>query len=111
MEEAVARLPAPAKQEMPEMVTINPASLPRHTPNEVRLLKQMTGKTYTELAGEDAAREDQEQVMLWVALRRLGYEPTWEEAGDVVLDFNTPPADPTSGESSTSSPPSAGSGG
>ena len=64
----------------------------------------MTGRSYFELAGGDAPAEDQERVMVWLALRRLGYEPTWEEAEHVLLDFQTP--DPTKGGSSTSSPPS-----
>ena len=49
------------------------------------------------------------QTIVWVKLRRDGHlDLTWEEAGDMVVEFVA--ADPTSGGPSTSSPPSAASG-
>ena len=84
------------------------------TPNEMRLLKQHTGRPLTELLGGDA--EDMEQApdrlqaMVYVQLRREGYDPSWDEAGDVVPDFTKEPPDPSNGDNSNLSSRSAGSG-
>ena len=92
-------MPAPHRRALPEEVLIDGDNPPRHTPNEVRLLKQMTGKTFTDLAGETADFEDQEQVMAWMQLRRDGYEPTWDEVGDMLIQVVKKPEDPTNGGS------------
>ena len=75
----------------------------------MRSLKQATGHTLDALLGEDAEMADRMQTIVWVKLRRDGHpELTWEEAGDVVVEFVA--TDPTNGEPSTSSPPSADTG-
>ena len=81
----------------------------RLSPNEMRKLKEATGFTLDGLLGEEAEMADRMQTIVWVKLRRDGHpDLTWEEAGDVVVEFVA--ADPTSGGPSTSSPPSAASG-
>ena len=38
---------------------------------------------------------DRMQAMVWCGLRRAGYEPTWEQAGDVSPDTDEVPVDPS----------------
>ena len=104
--EPVSRLPQP----LPESITISGTPNVRLSANDMRALRKATGKTMEELMGENAADEDRLQAVAWLELRRQGYEPTWEQAGELALQFETEVPDPTSGEPSTSSPPSAASG-
>lgn len=71
------------------------------TPNEMRALKDASGRTLTELLGGDPedldAGPDRVQALLWVALRRSGHDVSWEDAGDVRPDFTPAPPDPTNG--------------
>jgi hypothetical protein len=90
---------------LPKSVRIG--GTPRLTPNELRVIKATTGKTLENLMSDEA---DAMQAMVWLRLRRGGFDPTWEEAGDVEADLSDLPLDPTSGESSTTSPGSAASG-
>ena len=105
----VAQLPRP----LPDTVRISRGmSL---SPNEMRTLKEKTGRTLTELLGGDLDDMDEApdriQSLVWIELRRMGYDVDWEAAGDVRPEFAEPePPDPTSGEHSTSSPASAASG-
>jgi hypothetical protein len=101
--EGVRRLP----QQLPEQLTISGTPDLRMTPNQIRALKAATGKTLEQLMGPQADDGDRMQAIAWLELRRLGFEVDWEEAGDVPLQFETEEPDPTSGGSSSSSPPSA----
>ena len=67
----------------------------------------MTGRNIAELTAEDEG--EAERLLVWFTLRRLGFDPTWEEAGDVLVNYVTP--DPPTVSGSTSSPPSATTGG
>jgi hypothetical protein len=91
----------------PQVVNL-PARLPDQivvtaqlTPNEMRALKTHTGRSLQELIGGDAEDmdllPDRTQALVWVALRRAGYQDvTFEEAGDVAAVMDTPAApDPT----------------
>ena len=85
----------PERRPLPEVVEIDVSvGMPPHSPRETSLLREQTGRGFQELAGEDADDGDRERVMVWFKLRRLGYEPTWEEAGDVLIDYTMP--DPSS---------------
>ena len=85
------------------------------SPNEMRTLKELTGRSLTELLGGDIDDIDQApdriQSLVWVELRRQGYEVTWEQAGDVRPEFVAADPDPTNAGPSTSSPGSAATGG
>jgi hypothetical protein len=97
--------------ELPQ--TIRPAQA--MTPNEMRALKEHTGRSLQELIGGDAEdmdlAPDRIQAMVWVALRRTGHpDVTWQQAGDVLPDFTEAMPDPTSNASANSSFTSVASG-
>lgn len=84
------------------------------TPNEMRTLKEKTGRSLNELLGGDAedmdAAPDRIQALVWIQLRRNGHDPSWEDAGDVLPEYETVEPDPTSDGRSNSSSTSAASG-
>jgi hypothetical protein len=104
VDESVIQMPP----RLPEAVTVSGDF--RMTANEMRRLKEVSGRTMTELMGEEADDADRVQAMVWLKLRREGHDPTWDQAGDVGIDYAAPVPDPTSDEHSKSSPDSAGSG-
>jgi hypothetical protein len=68
------------------------------SPNEMRAVKDATGRSLTELLGGDPSdldmAPDRLQALIWTALRRGGWpDVTWDEAGDVVAQTEEP--DPT----------------
>ena len=64
----------------------------RMTPNGLRALKQLTGMNLTETMNDEA---DRLQALIFMALIREGYHPTWEEAGDVAAIGADDTPDPT----------------
>lgn len=92
---------------LPTTIELDPAHLPRHTPREMQLVEAELGKP----AGEMTVGEG-EQAMAFFALRRLGYDPSWEQAGDVLVDQVTPgpPNGEPASDGTTSSPDSVGTG-
>jgi hypothetical protein len=91
---------------LPREVAIEGA--PSFSPNELRVLKAMTGSTLEAIMNDEV---DAVQAMVWLSLRDLGYTPTWDEAGNVRGRMVEVPVDPSIGGDSTMSPPSAASGG
>ena len=108
MSEQVARLPEPQRP-LPESVRVKRGM--QFSPNEMRTLRDKTGKTLTELLGTDLedldSAPDRIQSLVWIELRRQGYDVEWEDCGDVIPDLEEEPQDPTSAEASATSPPSA----
>lgn len=96
-------------KKLPAILEIEAGGIPVHTPRETALLKAMSGKDFTELVGEGAEQSDRERALAWFTLRRLGFEPTWEDTEDVLIDFKMP--NPQNGDGPRSSPPSVASGG
>ena len=95
--ETVTSLPRP----LPSSVPIDPGM--GLSPNEMRALKDLTGRTLTDLIGGDLedmdTYPDRTQALIWVQLHRMGYSPTWDQAGDVrpqMRAASTAP-DPTTG--------------
>lgn len=110
-EATVTKLEQPEPDyEIPESVVLTDAPDMRLSPNDMRELKQMTGRRLTELTGEGADEADAMQTMAWLKLRRDGNPVPWDRLGDVQIVFEPAEPDPTSGEPSTPSPDSAGSG-
>jgi len=101
---------SPLPERLPDSVEVSQNPDLRMSPNLIRALKAQTGKTLDELLGESADEADRVQTIVWLQLRRQGFEAPWDEVGDVALEYVEEPVDPTSGEPSTSSPPSATSG-
>lgn len=100
----------PQRPALPDVIEIDPTEgMPPHSARETSLLAQLSGKKLEELVGDNADQGDRERVLVWFRLRRLGYEPTWDEAGDVLINYVLP--NPPSGGASTGSPPSATTGG
>jgi hypothetical protein len=106
MANPVTTLPVP-ELELPDTVTLSQAPDMRFSPNDIRQLKAQTGKTLTQLTGEDADEADQMQTMAWLRLRRLGHTVRWDQCGDVTIEFQAETPDPTNSEPSKDSPPSA----
>jgi hypothetical protein len=102
----------PLPERLPDSIEVSQNPDLRMTPNQVRALKAETGKTLGELMGEEEGGDDADrlQVIVWLELRRRGIEVRWDQCGDVAIEFKEEAVDPTNGEPSTSSPPSAASG-
>ena len=103
--ENVTKLPEP----LPAEITITQMDL-RLKPNEMRALKEATGRTLDEVMGAEADDADRMQAIVWLELRRLGHAPTWDAAGDVAVKFEADLPDPTNPKRSMSSQDSADSG-
>jgi hypothetical protein len=94
----------------------------RASPDAMRALRKATGRTMSELLQEEDDEADRMQALAFLELHRrgarLGHLPDagelWERAGLVEIEIEAPEgeyADPLGAESSTTSPPSAGTGG
>lgn len=92
---------------LPEEVTVQGGGDIRLRPNEMRLLKAATGKPLSELMGEGADEADGLQLLAWLELRREGFNPSWEDAGDVFVRLIAAEPDPTKSGRSETSPPFA----
>jgi len=102
-EPELRRLPEPER--LPERITVDPkAGFPPHSPRETIMLEEMSGKRLAELVADDSPGGLKECVLVWFTLRRLGFSPSWDDALDMLVDYETP--DPTSGGTGASSPPS-----
>jgi hypothetical protein len=101
----------PDRKPLPDTIeVVEDSSQQGLTPNELRLVKRLSGLRLDYLVGPEADLDEKTQLGVWLALHRAGYEPTWEEAGDVRPVTVTVTPDPSSGESSKDSPDSAASG-
>ena len=99
------------QRQLPDEVAL-PQELKMLTPNELRLLKAMTGKPLEDLVGDGADEADQMQMGIWLELRRQGFDVNWEEAGDVRPVMSEPElSDPSPTDTSPASPGSVTSGG
>lgn len=100
----------------PAEVVLTRADLaaPRFTPSELRTLREVFGRSFSELM-DDGASDDKFVALAWIKLRRLGVEVTVAEMDDTVIEIRADQReesqDPTSGVPSASSPPSAATGG
>lgn len=79
-EAVVTNLPRP----LPDKIKVSG----NMTPNELRRLKELTGRPLSELLGGDPEdvdmAPDRMQALVWIALHRDGFDVTWEQAGDVI---------------------------
>jgi len=100
-------------------VVIQPDRPLRLSADAIRALVKATGRTITDLLGDDDDEANRVQVMAFAELHRryarLGHLPDagelWQRAALVPVDFMAPTtADPLGAESSTISPHSADTG-
>lgn len=84
--------------------SVRVTAITRFTPNEMSNLKAETGRTMTDIQNDET---DGMRLLVWLTCRRAGHRVTWDEAGDIEMEFRAPELDPTSGDTSTSVPPSA----
>lgn len=91
----------------------------RLSADTIRALKKATGLSMTEMLNDDEDEANRIQVVAFAELHRRGVRSghlpdaatLWEQAGAIDVDFARPePMDPTAGESSPTSPPSAATG-
>jgi hypothetical protein len=89
--------PVPERKPLPESIRVD--TNPRFSPNELRVMKAQTGRSLDSIMNEP---ENAVQAMIWKALRRAGFDPTFDECADVEAEFPTPePPDPFTGAPST----------
>jgi hypothetical protein len=79
----------------PLSITIEAAQSVRFTPNEIRALKAETGRSLTELLGPEADDGDRMQTLVWLRLLRDGRGIAWDECGDVAIEVQVEPPDPS----------------
>jgi hypothetical protein len=81
---------------LPASVTVSQNPDLRMTPNQIRALKAESGHSLTELLDSDADDANRMQAIIWLELRRQGYNAHWDDVGDVAIEFQGEPApDPT----------------
>lgn len=90
MAQTLSPVPEEPKLPLPDHVTIIGA--PRFSANELRQIRAVSGKSMEQLmdGGEDVI-----QATAYIALRKQGVAVSWEEAGDVPVEFAEEPADPS----------------
>lgn len=81
---------------LPQFVKIQGA--PRFSANQLRMVQAATGRSMEQLMNDAASVV---QAFVWLQLRRDGYEVTFDEAGDVPIEFADDVPDPTSSATAT----------
>ena len=79
----------------------------------IRALKAETGRTMAQLTTAEDGEPDEAnaiQLQAWLEYRRQGRVVAWADCGHVWVEMVDEPPDPSNGEPSMSSPPSAASG-
>jgi hypothetical protein len=85
---------------------------PRFTPRELRMIKEAFGHSFWEVMQDDES-DDKFVMLAWLKLRREGYTFDVADLDDTVIQVSAgeqTPVDPTSGDTSRDSPPSAATG-
>jgi hypothetical protein len=111
MAEPLRPIPAPQLPAEVELLRDDMAQ-PRFTPRELRTLKEQFGRSLGQILSDDES-DDKFAALAWIKLRRQGFEVELEALDDVVITIRpseVEKVDPSSGGSSTGSPPSAGTG-
>jgi hypothetical protein len=90
--ERVTALP----RELPKTMRV-PSTAEGLTPNEMRKLKEASGRRLDDIFGDETDLDDKTQALIWVQLRRDGFDPSWDDAGDVMPITEDEAPDPTSG--------------
>jgi hypothetical protein len=84
---------------LPDSVVVTQNPDLRMTPNQIRALKAESGRNLSDLMDANADEADRMQAIIWLALRRDGYQASWDDAADVAVEFEGDAApDPTNDE-------------
>jgi hypothetical protein len=75
---------------LPKFVTIE--GTPRFSANQLRLLQAVTGQKMEQVMNDPASVM---QAFVWFRLREQGFDPSWDEAGDIPAEFQDQTPDPT----------------
>jgi hypothetical protein len=78
------------RRPLPEMIELDPEEgMPPHSPREMSMVQAELGCSPDEVTDVG----DAEAMLVWFKLRRMGYDPTFEEARDVIVKqvVPTPP--------------------
>lgn len=110
MAEPIREISAPT---IPDEVVLNRDDLgsPRFTPRELRMIKEAFGHSFWEVMQDDS--DDKFVMLAWLKLRREGHDLDVAGLDDTVIQISAAeqtPVDPTSGDTSRDSPPSAATG-
>ena len=70
------------KGPLPSAITIDPTRT--FSAAEVRALEQTTGHSLLDDDGRVVGAADMLQAMVWLALHRQGYSPTWDDCAEIV---------------------------
>jgi hypothetical protein len=102
-------------RQLPDQVVLlrDDLAAPRFTPRELRTIKEAFGRSLGQLIVDDET-DDKFAALAWIKLRRQGVDADLADLDDVVIEIRADevtPVDPSSGGSSTGSPPSAATGG
>jgi len=105
--------PVPAQQ-LPDQVELlrDDIASPRFTPRELRTLKEQFGRSFGQILADEES-DEKFTALAWIKLRRQGHQVELTDMDDMVIVIRPEQAarvDPSSGGSSTGSPPSAGTG-
>lgn len=94
------------KGPLPEAVYVTNGA--RFTPNQLRQLRAVSGVSLEEVMGDEA---NVFQSLIYFKLQRMGYQPSWDDCGNIAAIMEDEPEDPTLPESVTGLPHSAATGG
>jgi len=79
----------------------------RFTPRELRLIREHTGRSYSQIMGDESS-DDRFTVAAWLKARRDGTDIAWDDMDDVLISItNTSGLDPTIGQPAATSLSSA----
>lgn len=101
MAEALSKVPDPEpapELQLPDSITVTATPEMRLSPNDIRRLREQTGRTFAELSGDEADEADRMQTMTWLQLRRQGHDVRWADCGDIAVEFQVEEPDPTKTE-------------
>src|SRR5215469_11830129 len=78
----------------------------RFTPRELRLIREHTGRSYSQIMGDESS-DDRFTVAAWLKARRDGRDISWDDMDDVLISITGPAVDPTTGRPAATSLSSA----
>jgi len=66
----------------------------RFTPRELRMIKENTGRSLSEILADDTS-DERFTVIAWLKARRDGHDIDWADMDDVIISLTNSAVDPT----------------